>query len=62
MKCYLQYVHVLKYTQNDTGNDGNIMLIHISRILFTWVTKEQLIATKNKNIVQKTYNKTSIMQ
>ena len=34
----------------DTGSDGNIMPLHMYKRLFPMATKEQLAATKNKNI------------
>ena len=46
----------------DTGSDGNIMPLHICKNCFLKITNEQLAATKNKNILLKTYNKTIITQ
>ena len=46
----------------DTGSDGNIMSLHIYKKLFPNITKEQLAANKNKNILLKMYNKTTITQ
>ena len=44
----------------DTDSDGNIMPLHIYKKLFPKVTNEQFAATKNNNILSKTYNKTTI--
>ena len=46
----------------DRGNNGNIMPLHIYKKLFPKITTEQLVATKNKNILLKVYNKTTITQ
>ena len=46
----------------DTGNDGNIMPLHIYKKLFPKITNEQLVATENKNILLKMYNKTTVTQ
>ena len=34
----------------DTGSDGNIISLHLYKKMFPRATKEQLAATKNKNI------------
>ena len=44
------------------GSDGNIMPLDLYKKLFLRSTKEQLAATKNKNIQLNTYNKTAITQ
>ena len=46
----------------DTGNNGNIMPLHICKKLFPSGTKEQLAAAKNENIKIKTYNSTTVTQ
>ena len=46
----------------DTGSDRNIMPEHIFKIVFPEVMKEQLAATKNKYVILKTYNKTTVSQ
>ena len=46
----------------DTGSDGNIMPLHMYKQLFPNTTNEQLAATKNKHVLLKTYNKTTITQ
>ena len=46
----------------DTGRDGNIMPLHMYKKLFPNITNEQLVETKNKNVLLKTYNKTTITQ
>ena len=46
----------------DTGSDGNIMPLNIYKKLFPKITNEQLVATKNKNILLRMYNKTTITQ
>ena len=46
----------------DTGSDGNIMPLHLYKKLLPRATKEQLVATKNKIIQLKMYNKTAISQ
>ena len=38
------------------------MPLHYYKELFTKITYEQLVATKNENILLKTYNKTTITQ
>ena len=43
----------------DTGSDGNIMPLHIYKLLFPRITSEQLAATKNKSVQSKMYNKTT---
>ena len=48
--------------QIDTDSDGNIIPIHVFRILFPKAIKEQLVDTKNRIIALKTYNKTIIPQ
>ena len=40
----------------DTGSDGNIIPLHIYKKLLPKATKEQLVATRNKNIQLKMYN------
>ena len=37
----------------ETGNNGNIMPLHIYKELFHEITNKQLAATKNKNILLK---------
>ena len=37
----------------DTGSDGNSMPIHIFKLLFPGMTKENLVATEHKSVVQK---------
>ena len=44
----------------DTGSDDNIMPAHVFRRLFPKVTNEQLAIFKNKHILLKMYNKTTI--
>ena len=44
----------------DTYSDGNIRHLHLYKELFPRKTKEQLVATKNKNITLKTFNKTTV--
>ena len=46
----------------NTGSDGNIMPLHVHNKLFPSTTNGQLAATKNKNVLLKTYNKTTIAQ
>ena len=46
----------------DTGSDGNIMPLHMYKKLFPNITNVQLSTTKNKNVLLKTYNKTTITQ
>ena len=46
----------------DTGSDGNIMPLNIFKKMFPKITNEQFVATKNKNILLKAYNKTAITQ
>ena len=46
----------------DTGSNGNIMSEHMFKKMFPKVTNEQLAAIKNKHILLKTYNKTTITQ
>ena len=46
----------------DTGSDGNIMPFHIYKKLFPKITNEQLVATKNNNILLKMYKKTTVTQ
>ena len=41
----------------DTGNDGNILPLHIYKKLFPMITSEQLVATKNESVQLKIYNK-----
>ena len=42
------------------GSDGNIMPTYLFKKLFPNITNEQLVATVNKCILLKTYNKTTI--
>ena len=44
----------------DTGSNGNLMSLPIYKKLFPRATREQLAATRNKNIKLKTYNSTTI--
>ena len=46
----------------DSGSNGNIMALHMYRKLFPNITNEKLSATKNKNVILKMYNKTTITQ
>ena len=46
----------------DMGSDGNIMPTYLFIKLFPNVTNEQLVATVNKCILLKTYNKTTITE
>ena len=46
----------------DTGSKGIIMPLHIYKKLFPEITNEQLVAAKNKYILLKMYNKTTITQ
>ena len=46
----------------DTGCDGNIMPLHIYKILFPRATKEQLAAITNTNVQLKTYTRTTATQ
>ena len=50
LKSLLNQVSMIVPYKVDTGSGGNIMPLHIYRILFLGATKEQLAATKNKNI------------
>ena len=45
----------------DIGSDSYIMPLHIYKI-FPKVINEQLVTTKNKNILLKIYNKTTLSQ
>ena len=42
------------------GSDGNRMPLQVYKKLFPRKTKEQLMATRNKNIQLKTFNRTRI--
>ena len=44
----------------DTGSDGNILPYIL--MLFPRASKEQLVATKHKTVILKTYKKTTILQ
>ena len=44
------------------GSYGNIMWQHMYKKLFPSITNEQLATTKNKNVLLKMYNKTTITQ
>ena len=55
-------VSVILSYKVDTGSDHNIMPLHLYKKIFPRATKEQLAATKNKNVQPKTYNKTTIAQ
>ena len=46
----------------DTGSDENIMPIHFFQNIVPRATKEQVVATKDKRIVLRTYNKTLLPQ
>ena len=46
----------------DMGSNGNIMPTYLFKKLFPNITNEQLVATVNKCILLKTYNKTTITQ
>ena len=46
----------------DTGSNGYIMPLHMHKKLFPSITNEQLATTKNKNVLLKMYNKTTITQ
>ena len=46
----------------ETGSSGNIMSIHMYKKLFPNVINEQLAITKNKNVLLKIYNKSTITQ
>ena len=46
----------------DTGSNGNKMSLHVYKTLFLNITNEQLGATKNKNVLLKMYNITTITQ
>ena len=55
------YNIMLQYKLN-TGSNGNTMPLHTYKEMFPEITKEQLAATKTKNILLKMYNKTTITQ
>ena len=46
----------------DIGSNGNIMPLYVYKKLFPKVTNKQLDTNKNKNILLKTHNKTTITQ
>ena len=46
----------------DMGSNGNIMPLHVYKKLFPNITNEQLAKTKDKSVLLKTYNKTTITQ
>ena len=46
----------------DTDSNGNIMPLHMYKKLFPNIRNEQLAKTKNKNVLLKAYNKTTITQ
>ena len=46
----------------DTSSDVNIMPTYLFEKLFPNITNEQLVATVNKHILLKMYNKTTLTQ
>ena len=46
----------------DKGSNSNIMPVHVFKKLFPDVTNDQLVATVNKHIMLKMYNKSKITQ
>ena len=57
LKTLSKQVSIIAPYKVDTGSDGNIMPLHIYIRLFPRETKEQLVATKSKNIQLKTYDR-----
>ena len=62
LKTYAGQNNIIVPYKIDTGSNGNIMPAHVFRRLFPNVTNEQLAKTKNKHVLLKTYNKTTITQ
>ena len=56
LKTLSNQVSIIVPHKVDTGNEGNIMPLHLYKRLFPRATKEQMVATKIKNIQLRTYN------
>ena len=50
LKTSLKQVRIIVPYHVDTSSDGNIMHLHVYKKIFPRATKEQLVATRNKNI------------